>query len=218
MTNPRGAGFAVVTILALVAGAVAVAAVAAVQPASDAASSGPAAVAGAAASPSRAPDLTTSPAQSDSGRPATPPADIVAAEAPIGSDWCPAGSLSIVIEGADAATGHREAVLRATNVGSSPCVLDGYPDVAVADVHGGEVPLEIVHGSSFMATDPEPSAVIISPGGGAACVLGWDATDGRTAIGAVHVAAYAGVPRIALVASWDMTSHTRIAATAWQHD
>jgi hypothetical protein len=109
-------------------------------------------------------------------------------------------------------------VLRATNVGSAPCVLDGYPDLAIADARGAEVPLEIVHGSSFMATDPEPSVVVIPPGGGTSSVLGWDATDGRSSIGAIYVAAYPGLPRVALAASWDMTAETRIAVTAWQHD
>jgi hypothetical protein len=147
-----------------------------------------------------------------------PPLDVVAPRDTIGANWCAAGELSIEIEGTDAATGHREAVLRAVNVGSAPCVLDGYPDIAIADADGGEVPLEIVQGSSFMATDPMPSAITIPVGGGAASVLGWDTTDGRTAISAVHVAAYPGVPRVALAASWDMTGSTRIAVTAWQHD
>ena len=201
-------------LLALAAGAVAVAAVATVRPQADAATGRPSAVA---ASPD--PDTAASPGRTGSGGAALdPPADGIAQEGPIGSDWCEAGNLSIEIEGTDAATGHRRAALRATNVGSTPCVLNGYPDIAIADARGDEVPLEIVRGSSFMATDPEPSVVVIPPGGGAACVLGWDATDGRTSIGAVYVAPYAGLPRTALAASWDMTAATRVATTAWQHD
>jgi len=205
-----------VTLVALVAGAVAVAAVATIRPQPDVASGRPSS---AAAPPSHAPDPAASPGRTGSGGTALhPPADGIAQEGPIGSDWCEAGNLSIEIEGADSATGHRRAALRATNVGSAPCVLDGYPDIAIADARGDEVPLEIARGSSFMATDPEPSVVVIPPGGGAACVLGWDATDGRTAIGAVYVAPFAGLPRTALAASWDMTADTRIAVTAWQHD
>jgi hypothetical protein len=212
MTNPRRVGFAGVAVAALIAGAVAVAAVATIQPESER-------PARPAMSSSRAPELTAPSRPGDAnGAAIDPPQDLVSPEGPIGSDWCPAGSLSIEIEGGDATTGHREAVLRATNVSNTPCVLDGYPDVAIADAHGNEVPLEIVHGSSFMATDPEPSIIILAPGDGAASVLGWDATDGRTSIGAVYVAAYAGMPRVALVASWNMTPSTHIATTAWQHD
>ena len=137
VTNPRGAGFAVVTLLALVAGAVAVAAVATIQPQPDAASDRPSA---AVESPGRASDPAASPGRAGSGGPALdPPVDGIAQEGPIGSDWCEAGNLSIEVAGADAATGHRRAVLRATNVGSAPCVLDGYPDIAIADALGDEV-------------------------------------------------------------------------------
>lgn len=212
VTNPRGAGPIAIIALAVVAGVVAVTAVVTIHPERDAASPRPTPAA------SALPEGSAASGPAASGPVVDAPPDVVAPEVPIGADWCPAGTLSIEIESADAATGHREAVLRAVNIGNAPCVLDGYPDVAIADVDDRRVPLEIVRGSSFMATDPAPHPIVILPGGGAASVLGWDTTDGRTTIGAVYVAAYSGIPRVALAATWDMTAETRIATTAWQQD
>ena len=145
-----------------------------------------------------------------------PPPTKVQATGPIDPAWCTAPQLSITDDGGDAATGHREDQLRATNTSPTSCVLDGYPDIAFADARGAEVAAEVIHGGSFMTTDPGPAAVTLAPGASAIARLGWDATDGRTAIGAMWIAAYPGVERTVLPASLDIMGGTRVAVTAWQ--
>ena len=57
-----------------------------------------------------------------------------------------------------------------------------------------------------MAIDPGPAPITLEPGSSATSELGWDASDGRTLIGAVWIAPYQGVTRTVLPADFDITA------------
>jgi hypothetical protein len=198
--------------LAVVAGVVGMAAVATVAPASE-----PPGVA-ATTTPGRPSPSEPSATPTPAPTPIIGPVDSLPAAGPIDPSWCTHDQVMLSVVAGDAATGHRAAGYRATNVSDRPCVLDGYPDVAIADPLGADVGVAIVHGGSFMTQDPGPTAMTLPPGGTAMSLLGWDASDGRTAIGAVYIAAYPGLVRTVIPADWDMTAATTVAVTAWGPD
>lgn len=147
----------------------------------------------------------------------TPPAPIAPGEHPIDPAWCTPSQLLLHAGGGDAATGHRAAMLIATNTGGDGCVLPGYPDVAFADEHGVAVEAAVRHGGGFMTDDPGASPFELEPGARAVAYLAWDATDGRTAIPQVYIAPYPGALRTLTFVDpeFDITAQTEVAVTAW---
>jgi hypothetical protein len=148
----------------------------------------------------------------------TPPPLIAPGAGPGDPSWCTSAQLEFSDGGADAATGHRSAAIRAQNVGEDACILDGYPDLAFADDLGDEVAVTVASGGGFMTEDPGPVAFELQPGATAVTYAAWDATDGRTSLTAVYVAPYAGAERVVItvVHPWDLTEATMLTVTAWQ--
>ncbi len=60
-------------------------------------------------------------------------------------------------------TGQNPVLLTVTNVGSRPCVLDGYPTVTFFDAQGHVVPFTFQHGDQEVTSQP-PQSVVIMPG------------------------------------------------------
>jgi hypothetical protein len=50
-----------------------------------------------------------------------------------------------------------------TNIGTAPCVLDGYPTVTYLDAQGDTVPFTFQHGDQEVTSEP-PESVVIKPG------------------------------------------------------
>lgn len=215
VTIPRRASTPLIVGLAVAAGTLGIVAVASVAPAPVAPTSERpfASVSG-----SAEPAEPGAPSRSPLPTPIVGPADSIPAATPIDPSWCTQDQLLLTAVDGAAATGHRAAGYRAVNVSPAPCVLDGYPDVAIADPLGADVGLAIVHGGGFMTVDPGPSSLTLLPGGTAMSLLAWDASDGRTTIGAVYLAAYPGLVRTVIPATWDMTPTTTVAVTAWGPD
>lgn len=102
---------------------------------------------------------------------------------PVASPWpddpsvraCTDDDVDLALGHGDAATGHRAQVVTATSTASDACALAGYPAVGFLAPDGRAFDVTVVHGSSFMATDPGPVRFVLPPGGGAVAVLGWDA-------------------------------------------
>jgi hypothetical protein len=205
LTIPRRAATPLIVIAAALAGTLGIVAAASMGPGSDRPTSP--------STPSSARSVPTAPPS-----PIVGPADRIPPVGPIAAGWCSQDQLELTGVDGDAATGHRAAGYRARNIGQRACVLDGYPDVAIASPLGEEIEVTIVHGGGFMTVDPGPSAVTLQPGATAMSLLAWDASDGRTRIGAVYLAAYPGLVRTVIPASWDMTSATTVAVTAWGPD
>jgi hypothetical protein len=147
----------------------------------------------------------------------TPPPSVAPGEHPVDPSWCTSSQLLLQSGGADGATGHRAALLVATNTGEDGCVLPGYPDVAFADEHGVAVEAAVRCGGGFMTDDPGASPFELEPGARAVAYLAWDATDGRTLIPQVYLAPYPGAQRSLTLVDppFDITAQTEVAVTAW---
>ncbi|HWM34899.1 MAG TPA: DUF4232 domain-containing protein [Pseudolysinimonas sp.] len=147
----------------------------------------------------------------------TPPPPVAPGEHPSDPSWCTPSQLTLVTAGADAATGHRAATLRATNTSADGCVLPGYPDVAFADEHGMAVGATVRYGGGFMTEDPGPAPFRLEPGADAIAFLAWDVTDGRTMIAQLYLAPYPGAQRTLCIVQpgLDITALTEVAVTAW---
>jgi Domain of unknown function (DUF4232) len=83
--------------------------------------------------------------------------------------------------GSVSASGNSMTYFRVTNKGDQPCTLAGYPTVRVYRQTGGEVPLRLAHGSSFLVVDPGPRVVTLQPDGSVYFAFTW--TDSHAASG-----------------------------------
>jgi hypothetical protein len=131
--------------------------------------------------------------------------------------WCSDSQLSLEAGATDGAAGHRSLALIATNHTGVDCILDGYPDIAFADTNDFLLTLHLVHGGSFSADDPGPTAVLLSAGQSAISRLGWDAQprDPDHTVAYVHLAPYPGAERVPLPVSVDLIQGADVAVTAW---
>nr|WP_274637214.1 DUF4232 domain-containing protein [Microbacterium bovistercoris] len=118
----------------------------------------------------------------------------------------------------DAATGHRVQPLQLVNIGETACTLEGYPDVAFGDQNGHLLPVTVVYGSSFMATDPGATLITLEPGQTARAALGWDANSehGQLAARTLWAAPSAGVTRTTWDVALDIIPGTTVHITAWE--
>jgi hypothetical protein len=62
-----------------------------------------------------------------------------------------------------AATGQNPLSFVLTNRSAKPCVLDGYPTVALLDAHGNRLPFRVSHSGDQMVTSRPPVAVRVLP-------------------------------------------------------
>ena len=147
----------------------------------------------------------------------TPPPIVAPGDHPIDPSWCTPSQLQLEAGAADAATGHRSAILVATNTGQDACVMPGYPDVAFADEHGVAVEAAVRYGGGFMTEDPGATPFALAPGTEAVARIAWDATDGRTVIPQLYLAPFPGAERTLLILEQglDITAATEVAVTAW---
>jgi Protein of unknown function (DUF4232) len=67
-------------------------------------------------------------------------------------------------------TGQHSLVIRLTNRASRPCVLDGYPTIALTDARGA-LPFHVRHGGDDMLNAHGPRPVTVSRGGHAYAVI-----------------------------------------------
>ncbi|GGE95024.1 DUF4232 domain-containing protein [Mycetocola zhadangensis] len=130
--------------------------------------------------------------------------------------WCTAGQLEMTAGTPDAATGHRALVMRATNVSDAACILEGYPDVAFADVYSNALDVSVDHGGTMLGSDPGVTRIEVEPGAAVVSTLGWSAmpTAGLETAGWLHLAAYAGAQRQMVTVETDITGGS-VSVTAW---
>ncbi|SHF15249.1 DUF4232 domain-containing protein [Streptoalloteichus hindustanus] len=89
---------------------------------------------------------------------------------------CPKSGALVTAGQVEAALGHRASVLVVTNCGQQPYHLSGYPEVKVLDGEQKPLPVRVKRGSSYMASDPGPRDLTLSPGATARAVLSWSNT------------------------------------------
>lgn len=149
---------------------------------------------------------------------------------------CRPDDLHLEITGSDGATGHRALTVGAVNVGSKPCVIQGYPKIAFHTLDEAEIDVSVTHDGSFMADDPGPSRHVVPVGARAVAVVGWDAMPAAELTSEVVLAVGDDAPMselpltsfvaprdapTALVEQWplvttlDIVEGTDVSVTAW---
>ncbi|MCU1576565.1 MAG: hypothetical protein JWP70_1269 [Leifsonia sp.] len=162
--------------------------------------------------PDGLPTVTPTPTE----EPAAAPPQVAPDPVQPGPNWCAPESTSLLVSGTDAALGHRALTLVLINRSTTPCVVNGYPDVAFADAEGHALTVGLEHGTSYMATDPGAADLVLAPGGSAGASLSWLATGARTGTGSrLWAAAYPGTQRSPLAIDSDIVDGSRISVTAW---
>ena len=158
---------------------------------------------------------TSTPTPTPTPTPA-PPAPVSDEPVQPGADWCGPEATSLTVSGVEAALGHRAVTLVLVNRSSQPCVVDGYPDVALADPDGNALRVDVMHGSSYLAADPGPAAITLAPGAALAATLSWDGTGrGVASARTLWAAPYAGAMRAQLAVAADVGDGTTLTVTAW---
>lgn len=134
-----------------------------------------------------------------------------------GENACAADRAMVLTGVVDGATGHRGLRLELLNYSESPCVIEGYPDVAFGDQNEHLLDVTVERGSSFMAGDPGEAPVEIPAGGSAVAYLGWDAnsTNGALVARTLWVAALAGETRGSTPLEADVIVGSTVNVTAW---
>lgn len=138
------------------------------------------------------------------------------------SPACTPAQVSGDVEGrVEAALGHRSMKVVLSNVSGKTCSVNGYPVVKFLDPDGGNLPVTLVNGSSYMFADPGPAPISLAPGGTAWAMLHWRAnstSQGFILPAYIQVApstngAFATQAR--LVDTPDIVDGTEIKVSAW---
>ena len=131
--------------------------------------------------------------------------------------WCTPEQATPLLGDPDAATGHRVLTIEVMNFSDTPCVLDGYPDLAFADADGSAIDVTVTHGGSFMAEDPGAMPITVPAQGYGVTHIGWNAmaTDGELATYTLYSALYPGLERGSWPITLDIVAGGEVFVTAW---
>lgn len=131
--------------------------------------------------------------------------------------WCTPEQATPLLGDPDAATGHRVLSIEVMNFSDTPCVLDGYPDLAFADADGSAIDVTVTHGGSFMAEDPGAMPITVPAQGYGVSHIGWNAmaTDGELATYTLYSALYPGLERGSWPIRLDIVAGGEVFVTAW---
>jgi hypothetical protein len=148
----------------------------------------------------------------------TPVATAAPRELPRDDKWCDEKQAMLILGGSDAATGHRTLAIEWMNFSDAPCIAEGYLDIAFADQNGNALDVDVVHGGSFLTTDPGPQPIEIPAGESAIAHLGWNAsaTSGALVATTVYAAPVAGDIRGSWPAETDIVEGSTVNVTAWE--
>ncbi|MFT4258755.1 DUF4232 domain-containing protein [Microbacterium sp.] len=132
-------------------------------------------------------------------------------------DWCTPDRATLLLGGADAATGHRMQTFTLMNFSEEPCVIEGYADIAFEDQNGHLLDVDVAHGSGFMADDPGPALITVPAQGQAVTTITWDAnaTDGALVARTLYAAALPGMERGSWPVVLDINRGSSVKITAW---
>lgn len=149
----------------------------------------------------------------------TPPPTIAPDADPddIDPSWCTPEQATPLLGDPDAATGHRVLTIEVMNFSDTPCVLNGYPDLAFADADGSAIDVTVTHGGSFMAEDPGAMPITVPAQGYGVTRIGWNAmaTDGELATYTLYSALYPGLERGSWPITLDIVAGGEVFVTAW---
>jgi hypothetical protein len=130
---------------------------------------------------------------------------------------CPDDGVRFDLGVVDAAMGTRVASLLATNCGSGPYALEGYPGVRLLDADRVPYAVEVVRGSGIVE-DPGPSPLTLAPGEAATATLSWrNRVEDGTAVTSTYlevVIAEHAIPQVVEEAV-DIGTTGRVEVTAW---
>ncbi|MFE6994749.1 DUF4232 domain-containing protein [Microbacterium sp. NPDC057659] len=155
----------------------------------------------------------------DPQKPGTPPPTAApGVNSPVlDDDWCTAERATLLIGASDAGLGHRVQEVQLMNSSDTPCVLEGYADIAFADQNGHDLPVKIEPGSSYMASDPGPARIEIPAKGYASMSVSWNAnsTNGALVARTMYAAILPGLDRGSWPVQLDIVPDTALEISAW---
>lgn len=132
---------------------------------------------------------------------------------------CPASGASITAGPVEPALGHRAMVVTVTNCRAETLTLNGYPEIGVLDGKRAKLKVAVVHGSSYMATDPGPKKIELRKGESALAAVSWSNTleaGLEKAEGSfLSVASGNGDPAVIWPEWLDLGSTAKVQLTAW---
>src|SRR5690606_31374124 len=129
---------------------------------------------------------------------------------------CAEDDVVVSIAGSDAATGSRYLFLRVRNQSSTPCVLDGLPDLAFASMDGNEIHPVITPRTRPATGDELPAGPItLKPDSAAWADLVWHAPTGRPVETTVLMAPWAGAVRTVDTEILDIVDGVEMGLTRW---
>jgi hypothetical protein len=131
--------------------------------------------------------------------------------------WCTDDQAMLLLGDPSAATGHRGQTLRLMNYADTPCVVEGYPDVAFADQNGHKLAVTVEQGGSFLAEDPGYAQFELPAGASAITTLGWDAGATSDALVArtLYAAPFPTDERGSWPVEFDVVEGSVVHVTAW---
>ncbi len=129
---------------------------------------------------------------------------------------CEPSVVALTYRFADAALGARYGVLTATNTGSRPCSLKGYPDLAFADVEGNNVRVRLAHGR-WNGQGEKVRRIVLAPGAKARAELSWRADAGAydRAVRLMLAAPFAGAERTACSDRFELVNGSSVRLSPW---
>ncbi|MFE6733603.1 DUF4232 domain-containing protein [Microbacterium sp. NPDC057650] len=132
-------------------------------------------------------------------------------------DWCTGERAALLIGASDAGLGHRVQEVQLLNFSETPCILEGYADIAFADQNGHDLPVKIEPGSSYMASDPGPVRIEIPAKGYAAMTVSWNAnsTNGALVARTMYAAILPSLDRGSWPVQLDIVPDTALEISAW---
>jgi hypothetical protein len=131
--------------------------------------------------------------------PTNPPTTVGPIAYPIAT--CMSPQLSMRLGGrVSEATGQHSRVFKLTNTSSTPCHLEGYPNIVLLDKNGNPIPFLYRQGGDQMITSQPPTPVALLPGGSAYLMINkyrCDLAD-ITLVGSVKVTPPGSAPAISM--------------------
>ncbi|MFT4110082.1 DUF4232 domain-containing protein [Propionicimonas sp.] len=133
------------------------------------------------------------------------------------SGRCVESDVVVSYQGLDAAAGGRYASVAVLNRGHGTCVLNGFPDIAFADLLGDNIRVKLTHGGDWRGRRATPAPVRLDPGEVAHAELTWRADAGAEDREArtILVAAWAGAKRASFGGLFQVKNGTQVRVSPW---
>lgn len=130
---------------------------------------------------------------------------------------CTAENSVMLLAAEDAAVGRRTETIELMNISESPCVVEGYPDIAFGDQNNHLLPITLERSPDFLSEDGKPLRIELPPQTSVTAEIKWGAnsTNGAIVAHSVHVAVRSGDERGVWQVERDIIEGSTVSVTPW---